>query len=55
MEKYIGIALIVICAGIMLYVLATVGFNTYVSMTKEKIEVQTENSNFSKSNTTENE
>lgn len=53
MEKYVGIALIVICVGIVLFLLATLGVNTYFSVTKEKIEVQAQNSNFSQNKTTD--
>lgn len=50
MEKYLGIALIIISIGIMLYFIASLGFNTYFSLSKEKIEVQTQNSNSSNTN-----
>ncbi len=52
MEKYVGIALIVLCIGIIILALAAVGYNTYISATKEKIEVHAQNSNFSQEKVT---
>ncbi len=43
--KYLGRTLLVVVIGIVLYGLASLGYNTYISVTKEKIEVHAENSN----------
>ncbi|MCI8486991.1 MAG: hypothetical protein HFJ20_08110 [Clostridia bacterium] len=37
---------IILAVGIIVCFLATIGYNTYISLTKEKIEVKTLNSNF---------
>lgn len=43
--KYLGRTLMITIVGITIYGLATLGYNTYISATKEKIEVQAQNSN----------
>ena len=52
MEKYVGIALIIVCVGIVILALAAFGYNTYISATKEKIEVHAQNSNFTQDKVT---
>lgn len=37
---------IILAVGMIVCFLATIGYNTYISLTKEKIEVQALNSNF---------
>lgn len=37
---------IILAVGLIVCFLATIGYNTYISFTKEKIEVQALNSNF---------
>lgn len=46
-----NIVTIILAVGLIVCFLATIGYNTYISATKEKIEVHTQNSNF---NTTQN-
>lgn len=46
---------IILALGMIICFLATIGYNTYISCTKEKIEVQTQNSNFNTTNKTTNE
>lgn len=55
MEKYIGFSLIIVCVGIFILALAAFGYNTYISASKEKIEVQAQNSNFSQEKVTKND
>lgn len=43
--RYLGIALIAFIIGFFMYLVATAGYNTYLSFSKEKIEVHAENSN----------
>ena len=43
--KYLGRTLIITIVGMTIYGLAHLGYNTYISATKEKIEVRAENSN----------
>lgn len=43
--KYLGGALITMIVFIGIYFLASIGYNTYISFSKEKIEVQATNSN----------
>ena len=43
--KYLGRALIAAVVGILVFALAVLGYNTYISVSKEKIEVQATNSN----------
>nr|DAJ13881.1 MAG TPA: protein of unknown function DUF3333 [Siphoviridae sp. ctvzh6]DAS23415.1 MAG TPA: protein of unknown function (DUF3333) [Caudoviricetes sp.] len=43
--KYLGRALIAFIIGFFVYLCATIGYNTYLSFSKEKIEVRAENSN----------
>ena len=43
--KYLGRALLSVILGIIVCFLATIGYNTYVSVSQEKIEVQATNSN----------
>ena len=43
--RYLGISLIIVLVGIILYSLASLGYNTYISFSQEKIEVQGTNSN----------
>lgn len=51
--KYLGRALIALIVGIVLCFLASLGYNTYIKLSNEKIEVQTENSNSTYLNTLE--
>ena len=48
--KYLGTALIFLIVGIVLYFLASLGYNTYIRYQDKhkKIEVRAENSNFPK-------
>ena len=46
---------IILALGMIVCFLATIGYNTYIFCTKEKIEVQTQNSNFNTTNKTTNE
>ena len=48
--KFLGIALIVLIVGIVLYFLASLGYNTYIKIkdSNKKIEVRAENSNSAK-------
>lgn len=41
-----NIVTIILAVGLIVCFLATIGYNTYFSFTNEKIEVQTQNSNF---------
>lgn len=41
---------IILAVGMIVCFLATIGYNTYISLTKEKIEVQAQNSNFNTTN-----
>ena len=43
--KYLGRALIGLIIGASMYALASIGYNTYISASNEKIEVRAENSN----------
>ena len=43
--KYLGWTLILTIVFVGLYALATIGYNTYISFSQEKIEVQATNSN----------
>lgn len=43
--KYLGWALIAIIVFVGMYALATLGHDTYITFSKEKIEVQATNSN----------
>lgn len=43
--KFLGAALIVLIIGFFMYLSVTAGYNTYLSFSKEKIEVRAENSN----------
>ena len=43
--KYLGKALLSVILGIIVCFLATIGYNTYISISQEKIEVQATNSN----------
>ena len=43
---YCGIALIILSVGIIICLLASYGYNTYLSYSKEKIEIRTQNSDF---------
>lgn len=45
--KYLGRALIAFIIGFFVYLAAINGYNTYLSFSKEKIEVRAENSNSS--------
>ncbi len=51
--KYLGRSLIALIVGIVLCFLASLGYNTYIKLSSEKIEVQSENSNFTHLNTIE--
>lgn len=44
--KFLGWISILLVVFVGLYLLGTIGYNTYISATKEKIEVRAENSNF---------
>jgi len=44
--KYLGRISITLVVGVIICFLAVIGYNTYISVTQEKIEVQTVNSNF---------
>jgi len=44
--RYLGIISLALVIGITLCFLAVIGYNTYISVTQEKIEVQATNSNF---------
>lgn len=48
--KYLGRALIALIVGIVLCFLASLGYNTYIRFSQEKIEVQATNSNFNNLN-----
>lgn len=39
--KYLGKSLLAVIIGIIICFLATIGYNTYISVSQEKIEVQT--------------
>jgi hypothetical protein len=43
--KYLGRALIAFIIGFFVFLCATIRYNTYLSFSKEKIEVRAENSN----------
>lgn len=43
--KYLGRAFIVFIIGFFMFLSAFIGYNTYFSFSKEKIEVRAENSN----------
>ena len=43
--KYLGCSLIILILGIVLCYLASLGYNTYIRVSQEKIEVHTTNSN----------
>ena len=43
--RYLGRALLAVILGIVICFLTTIGYNTYVSISQEKIEVQATNSN----------
>ena len=45
--EYLGKALISVIIGIIICFLATIGYNTYISVTDKKIEVRATNSNTS--------
>ena len=49
--KYLGRALIALIVGIVLCFLASLGYNTYIKLSDEKIEVQATNSNSTDLNT----
>lgn len=42
---YLGRALLAVIIGIVICFLTTIGYNTYISISQEKIEVQAMNSN----------
>lgn len=50
---YLGRALLAVIIGIVICFLATIGYNTYITVSQEKIEVQTTNSNSTKLNNIE--
>lgn len=43
--RYLGRISLALVIGVTLCFLAVIGYNTYISVTQEKIEVQTTNSN----------
>lgn len=43
--RYLGRALLAVIIGIIICFLTTIGYNTYISISQEKIEVQATNSN----------
>lgn len=43
---------IILAVGLIVCFLATIGYNTYISYTNGKIEVQTQNSNLTQNKTT---
>ena len=43
--RYLGRALIALIIGFFMYLTTSIGYNTYLSFSKEKIEVRAENSN----------
>ena len=45
--KYLGRTSLALIIGITMCFLAVIGYNTYISFSQEKIEVQTANSNLS--------
>ena len=51
--KYLGIALIITIVGFVVYAIVTQGYNTYISVSHEKIEVQATNSNSNLNDTEE--
>ncbi len=53
--RFLGWTLIITVIGIVLYALASLGYNTYLSYSdsNKKIEVRTENSNSTQLNTVE--
>ena len=55
MGKYFGAGIIILCFGIVLLGLAFLGYNTGFSLSKEKIEVTTHNSNFQQNSTNKDE
>ena len=44
-EKYLGRIATILSVGLILCLLASLGYNTYFSISKERIEVSTNNSN----------
>lgn len=48
--QYLGRALIALIVGIVFCFLASLGYNTYIRFSQEKIEVQATNSNFTNLN-----
>lgn len=55
MEKYVGIALIILCVGIVISILASYRYNSHISASKEKIEIHTQDSNFTQDKVTNKE
>lgn len=51
--KYLGRVSVVLAVGFVFCLLASLGYNTYISYTGKKIEVRTENSNSTYLNTVE--
>lgn len=45
-NNYIGIVAIILALGMFIGLLACLGYTTYISVSKEKIEVHTQNFNF---------
>lgn len=44
-NSYLGRVAIILSIGMVICLLASLGYNTYLSITKERIEVRTSNSN----------